>query len=430
MIHINKCSVEFTREKLLSPFGFKGGYLSELWQPTVKIEADGMTAVCPSVQSVLWSDPAVFTSNSEAAGNALMFAVTSAACRMAEGQSFSVPSQLTASLADELQPYADAVCGRKVAKTFVLNALVGFDLALWMLYAQKNGLTDFDGIIPPQYSSAFSCKHAALAKIPLVSYAVSEEELKKLLDIGTGLLKIKLGRHVCGAEGSQEDMREMLKWDISRLEQIHGIAKEYTTPLTKDGHIRYYLDANGRYDTAERLATFLEAADKMGALDRIELIEEPFPESKHIDVHGLGAVIGADESAHSLDDLEDRLSLGYKAVALKPCAKTLSLSFAMADTAIRRGAGCLTADLTVNPLLAMWNMQFASRIPPMPGMAVGCVEVNGDQNYVNWQHMRLLMPDALRDVRQGAGTFVTDGAFYAASGQLFGKNGYENLFIK
>ncbi len=430
MIHISKCSLEFEREKLLSPFGFKGGYLSELWQPTVKIEADGMTAVCPSVQSVLWSDPAVFTSNSEAAGNALMFSVTAAACRMLEGVSFENPAELTKHLAQELKKYADGVCGRSVQKTFVLNALVGIDLALWMLYAKKNRICSFDGIIPNYCKPTFSYRHEKLAKIPLVSYAVSEEEIKKLLDNGTGLLKIKLGRHVSGAEGSNEDMRAMLMWDIDRLKQIHTIAKEYVTPLTKDGHVRYYLDANGRYDSADRLSVFLEAADRMDALDRIELIEEPFPESKHIDVSMLDAVIGADESAHSIEDLETRLLLGYRAVALKPCAKTLSLSFAMADMAISRGAGCLTADLTVNPLLAMWNMQFAARIQPMSGMAVGCVEVNGDQNYVGWQRMKALMPEKLRDVKQTGGKILTDEGFYASSGELFGENGYEKLFIK
>ena len=124
-------------------------------------------------------------------------------------------------------------------------------------------------------------------------------------------------------------MKAMLAWDIARLQQIHTIASRYETPHTKDGKILYYLDANGRYDSRSRLEALLEAADKMGALPRIALLEEPFAPENHTYVGDLPLCLNADESAHSLADVEARLQMGYKAVALKPIAKTLSVSFRM-----------------------------------------------------------------------------------------------------
>ena len=75
--------------------------------------------------------------------------------------------------------------------------------------------------------------------------------------------------------------------------------------------------------------------------------------------------INADESAHGVDDVKRRLAQGYRAVALKPIAKTLSVSFRMAAAVHEAGAQCLCADLTVNPFLAQWNKQFAARIAPL-----------------------------------------------------------------
>ena len=76
-IKIENASCNFEREPLIRPFGFKGGYLSELWQSVVCLKsATGSTGLGIGTQSVLWSDASVFTSHSEAGGNALMFAMT------------------------------------------------------------------------------------------------------------------------------------------------------------------------------------------------------------------------------------------------------------------------------------------------------------------------------------------------------------------
>ncbi len=430
MITIKKCSLDFIREPLLAPFGFKGGYLSELWQPVVKIESDEGEAVFPSVQSVLWSDPRVFTGSSEAGGNAKMFAVTERACRMAEGMCFNRPDEITNYLCETLMPYAKAVCEFMPAKTFVLNSLVGLDLALWALYARKNKCKTFYDIIPHEYLHAFECSHKKLACIPLVNYSVSDSEIKKLLSNGTALLKIKLGKYVGGNMGSEQDMQSMLEWDINRVKEIHAIASQYNTDMTKSGNIRYYFDANGRYDTPERLMRFLDAIDKFGALEYTELIEEPFAETNDADVSRLPVAIGADESAHSASDLKKRIEQGYKAAAFKPAAKTLSVSFEMAHIAKIAGIGYLTADLTVNPLLAMLNRIFASHLDAMPGMSVGAVEVNGDQNYINWRDMQKLLPHGLIWNDAANGAFIASDDFLSNSGKIFKNNGYAAIFDK
>lgn len=427
-IHIKKCDLEFVREPLRAPFGFKGRYLTELWQTAAKIESDNFTAAAPCVESVLWSDAAVFGENPPAVSSAMMMMVTNRALKMLEGESFGSPLDVIDAIVPELKIYAASVCGREVAETFVLNSLVGVDLALWTLYAKENGISSFDGLIPETARNAMSCRHAALAQIPLLSYAVEEQEIRACLESGISLLKIKIGKAVPGVTSREEDMREMLAWDIARLKQIHEIASRFETPHTKSGKILYYLDANGRYDSKARLEALLDAADKLGALERIALLEEPFAPENPAFVGDLPVCINADESAHSLADVKARLALGYRAVALKPIAKTLSVSFRMAEAIHAAGGQCLCADLTVNPLLAEWNKQFAARIPALDGMKVGCVEINGDQNYSRWDELKALLPAGLRQTELQGGVFPLTDAFFTESGRLFEPNGYARYF--
>ncbi len=427
-IKIKSTKLAFVREPLLAPFGFKGKYLTELWQTVVKIESENFAATAPCTISVLWSDANVFAEHSPEESSALMRDVTARALDMINGESFVAPNLLINEIFPELKKYADKICNRNVAETFVLNSLVGVDYALWSLYAKENGITDFDKIIPDHAKNALSHRHERLAHIPLVSYAVTGEGLKSLLDSGTGLLKIKIGK-ACGENLTrEEDMRSMLEWDKARLSEIHNIAKNYQTPLSKSGNIRYYLDANGRYDDISRLEALLDHADKIGALQSIELIEEPFAPENEVYVGKLPVTLNADESAHSLADVEKRLELGYKAVALKPIAKTMSVSFDMASAVYNAGATCLCADLTVVPLLAEWNKQFAARIGALNGMSCGCIEINGNQNYKNWASLCETLPNGIEYTPERNGCFEINDDFYKNGAKLFDKNGYINLF--
>ena len=108
------------------------------------------------------------------------------------------------------------------------------------------------------------------------------------------MLKIKIGSD----PERDGDANKMLSWDKSRLSLIHELADRYSTEHTDSGKIAYYLDANGRYPDKDTLLRLLDHADKIGALDRIALLEEPFDESNEVDVHDIPLRIAADESAH------------------------------------------------------------------------------------------------------------------------------------
>ena len=420
--------MRFIREPLKAPFGFKGKYIEDLWQTVALVKTENTSAAAPCTISVLWSDSNVFGEHTVKGSSALMRDVTARALQMITGESFTRPDLLINAIVPELKKYANAICGREVAETFVLNSLVGVDYALWTLYARENGFKRFDELVPPHAKKALSHRHGALAHIPLVSYAVTKEQVKALLDNGTGLLKIKIGHSSGASLTHEEDMKTMLEWDKARLSEIHDIAKRYSTDLSKSGDVRYYLDANGRYDSKSRLCELLGHAEKIGALDRIEIIEEPLPPGDGSFVGDLPAVINADESAHSLADVRRRLQQGYKAVALKPIAKTMSVSFDMAAEIYAQGGECLCADLTVVPLLAEWNKQFATRVGALHGMGCGCVEVNGDQNYVNWDAMCGMLPAGMSWQPEKNGRFTLEEGYYDSECPLFGDNGYKKLF--
>ena len=75
MITIQHAAAEFVREPLLAPFGFKGNHVEELWQSVVRLRSSRTEGVGLGVQSVLWSDAAVFAENCPSGGNTLMFAL-------------------------------------------------------------------------------------------------------------------------------------------------------------------------------------------------------------------------------------------------------------------------------------------------------------------------------------------------------------------
>ena len=342
MIRITRSNLNFEREPLATPFGFKGGFLTELWQTVALLTSEsGQRGVGLGVQSVLWSDPRVFAANSEASGNALMLLLASHALHAAEGQAFETPLDLLDALVPPTFAYGQAITGRADLRfTFVLNALVAVDNAAWRLYAAEQGLTDFDALIPDFARSALSHRQSDVLSIPAVGYGLAVEEVARMAAEGYSLFKIKVGSD----PAKDGDPVKMLDGDIARMRALHAALKPYPK-------VRYYLDANGRYDTKARLLRLIDGLDACGALAQTVLLEEPFPEENQENVADVPVRVVADESAHTDRDVAARIALGYGAIALKPAAKTLSMSFRMAQTAHAAGVPCLVADLTVNPVL-------------------------------------------------------------------------------
>jgi len=426
-IKISGVNSQFEREPLLSPFGFKGGYLSELWQSISYLQSENNNhAVGLGTQSVLWSDDLIFSTHSESGSNALMYSLTERALQLLKNQSFNNPIELIDPLFQEVYEYGKSVTvNPDLRKTFALNALVSVDNALWLLYAAENGITNFDQLIPDEFKSTFSEKHEKLAAIPLISYNVTPEEIKKEIDMGYFFMKIKIGQ-----TGTQS---EMLEKDKNRLLEIHNVLKDLRTPYTETGKLPYYFDANGRYETKDTFNRFLDYARQIGAFDQIVMIEEPFPENMQMDVTDIPVRLAADESAHTDKDTIDRIHMGYKAVALKPIAKTLSMTMKIAKVATERNIPCFCADLTVNPVLVEWNKNVAARLKSFPGLDnLGLVESNGHQNYVNWLPMKKYFPQhnaSWVDVKEGF--YHTNEEYFHHGGGIFDViPHYEEMFRK
>ena len=413
-ITIRKGRCGFEREPMVRPFGFKGGYLTEEWIVSACLESDtGAHGIGLGTQSSLWSDARVFAGNSEAGANAFMFAMTQYAVKLLEGMSFTSPVELLEQVWPKVWAYGKAVTSNPdLRATYALNALVAVDNAAWVLFARENGLTSFDDMIPAAYRPALACHHAKCASIPLFSYKVPVGEIRDAVDAGYFFMKIKIGQ-----PGTQE---EMLAKDMARVSQIHAVLKDKRTPYTKSGRLPYYFDANGRYEKKETLLRFIDHLKAIGAYDQVAIIEEPFDEHADIDVNDIPLRLAADESAHTVADAVTRMQMGYRAMALKPIAKTMSMSMKIAQAAFERNVPCFCADLTVCPAMVEWNKAVAARLPAFPGIGdLGLVETNGHQNFRNWETMRkdLAYPDA-HWTRTERGVFECDADYYAKSGGI------------
>ena len=413
-ITIARTGCGFEREPMVRPFGFKGGYLTEEWIVSSYIRsASGKHGIGLGTQSCLWSDAKVFASTSEAGGNAFMFAMTQYALKLAEGMTFKNPLELCDALWPQVLEYGRKVTNNPALRaTFALNALVSVDAAAWVLYARENGLANFDDLIPASCRPALSCHHAKCASIPLFSYKVPVSEIKEAVDAGSFFMKIKIGQ-----PGTQE---EMLAKDMARVSEIHAVLKDCRTPYTKSGKLPYYFDANGRYEKKETLLRFIDHLKKIGAYEQVAIIEEPFDEYADIDVRDIPLRLAADESAHTVKDALERIEMGYRAMALKPIAKTMSMSMKIAQAAFEKGVPCFCADLTVCPAMVEWNKAVAARLPAFPGIGdLGLVETNGHQNFRNWETMRrdLAYPGA-HWTRTERGVFECDADYWAKSGGI------------
>lgn len=414
MIRIDEARHATMKEPLLAPFGFKGGSLTELWQSVVGLrQADERLGIGVGVQSVLWSDARVFAHFGEAAGNRLMADLTRHALTLATDRTFDSPFGLMDELMPKVYEYGRQTSGfADLRATFALNALVAVDQAAWGLYAAGRG-PGFDRIVPEAYRSALSERQRELAGIPVIGYGLAEAEIGRLLDEGYFLLKIKIGAD----PDKDEDPAKMLAWDQQRLSAIHRVASRYNTPCTRNGKIAYYLDANGRYDSKERLLRLLDHADRIGALGQIVLFEEPFDESDETDVSDVPVRCAADESIHSERDALARIGMGYGAIALKPVAKTMSVSLRIAALARAQDIPCFCADLTANPVLADWNKTLAAYLPPLPELNIGAFETNGGQSYRDWARMKSMHPRADATwTEPDRGIFTLDERFYSTLG--------------
>jgi L-alanine-DL-glutamate epimerase-like enolase superfamily enzyme len=424
-ITIKNVDSNFEREPL-TPYRFKGSAITEAWQTAARLEGDsGIAATGLGTQGVLWSDSKVFAAHSESGGNALMYAMSERALEMMRGTSFNDPLQLLDVLLPEVHAYGKKITGNAdLRKTFALNSLVCVDNAAWLLYAKENNIKSFDELIPSAYKPGLSYRHDKVASMPSFSVGAKIENIKAAADKGSFIMKLKTG-----SPGTQ---KEMLEKDIAFLSAVHSSIGHYETPYTKNGKIPYYFDANERYDEKDTLLRFLDHAKKIGAFDQIAVVEEPFGERNDMYVGDIGVTIAADESAHTVEDAAKRIEQGYKAIAVKAVAKTLSMTMKITQLAYEKKITCFCADLTVNPILVDWNKCVAARLQPFANIGIGLQETNGHQYYKNWDKLMTYHPKAeAKWTKTRNGVYETDKSFYDESAGIFQPSAhYEQLFTK
>lgn len=421
--YIDRADVNFEREPLENPFGFKGGYIHSLWQVATQLRSNGgKSFIGLGVESPLWCDAAVANRWGESGGNTLMYCLSEKARLLVEGKKYNSPIEMTNGIFDEVYEYGKRVTeNNELNENFALNAITPFDFAVWLMYAEENGIRTFDELIPAKYREAFSYRHKRVTNLPAISYSTSISEMRSLAQKGYFLMKIKIG-----APGNTT---QMLQKDMERIKLIHETIGHIKTPYTKSGKISYTFDVNGRYNSREDLAKFINYCEKIGAKDQIILIEEPFSDMNR-DVSEFDVMIAVDESVHDAESAKRLSKLGYGAFALKPVPKTLSRTFKIADVARRNNIACFVADLTVNPALVEWNKNVAARLAPLPGLKTAVMETNGHQNYLNWENMRSYLPtEGASWDKTRNGSFVLNDKFYEKSGGIFlPSSHYQNLF--
>ncbi|MGC1243314.1 MAG: enolase C-terminal domain-like protein [Chryseosolibacter sp.] len=422
-IRIKNVDSNFEREPLI-PYRFKGSFITEGWQVAAWMESEsGIHKIGLGGQSPLWSDNKVFAAHSTTGGNALMYAMSERALQIMKGNTFSNPNELLDNLLPEVYAYGKKITGNPdLRKTFALNALVCVDNAAWLLYAAENNIRNFDDLIPAQYRPGLSYRHEKVGSMPSYSVGTDVKKLKVAADQGYFIMKLKIG-----SSGTQQ---EMLAKDIEFLTAVHKTIGHYETPYTKSGKIPYYFDANERYDEKDSLFRFLDHAKKIGALEQIACVEEPFGERNDVYVGDMGVTIAADESAHTVEDAAQRIEQGYGAIAVKAIAKTLSMTMRVTQLAHEKKIPCFCADLTVNPILVDWNKNVAARLAPFANLGIGLQETNGHQYYKNWDKILTYHPRANASwIKTRNGVYITDKSFYAESGGIFHPSEhYEQMF--
>ncbi len=126
VIKITDVSSNFEREPLIRPFGFKGGYMREIWQSIAMVRSEsGIQKIGTCSQSILWSDAQVFASHSESGGNALMYAMTEYGLGLLKGRTFTDPVSLLDEIWPEVYEYGKKICSKGRSASDICTEFTG-----------------------------------------------------------------------------------------------------------------------------------------------------------------------------------------------------------------------------------------------------------------------------------------------------------------
>jgi len=411
-IQITDSWLRYEKENLIRPFGFKGGYINELWQNVCSLKAsNGAQSLGLATQSVLYGDPKIFTRYGEKESNELMLKVTRRAMELITNQTWADPIECLNTIYPQLYLDSCKITDEPdLHHNFVHNALVSVDHACWLLYAFTHNLSDFMPMIPKAYHATLGERHKKIAIMYQVPYGMPLSEIERAVKKGYFIIKIKLGQ-----AGSED---EMLQKDLKRISEIHQLLKE---KHTQHAQIWYTLDANGRYQHKGSIERIIKFLHQIKAHERVLFFEEPLNENNKESVNDLDLNMAADESLHNLLSAKQRIAQGYSTFVLKSVAKTLSLTLQIAKLAYDNHIKCACADLTVNPVLMSWHQNLAARLQSFPGLeGMGLMETNGDMNYKRWSQMLSYHPCYNASwLQHTEGLFYLTDDFYSKSGGIF-----------
>ncbi|HQS05412.1 MAG TPA: L-alanine-DL-glutamate epimerase, partial [Daejeonella sp.] len=192
MINIVRTQSGFEREKLIRPFGFKGGYLTELWQVASRMQSDsGISRIGLATQSVLYGDSDLFPRQSETEGNAMMYNLVNKALEHVKKTPFRTPPELLDKILPAVIQDGKIITAKQDLNiNFVYNALVGVDNAAWLTYAAENKFSSFEDMIPEQYKKALSHRNKKIAIMYQIPYGMPMEDLKNAVKQGYFVFKI------------------------------------------------------------------------------------------------------------------------------------------------------------------------------------------------------------------------------------------------
>lgn len=394
------------KEEYLKPYIFKGDSVNGKWiAKTAITDESGVEGAAVGGFAVLWSDPGVYNSHTEMGGNIMMAACLEKAVNTIVNREYTHVEEAMDDVFERVFNYGKLITENEgLNKTFVLNSMVSLDLALWVLWKKLNSMGNFKEVFEEKLNTKAVCANQ-VAVSPVVAKNTGDEEIESLLKEGFFVLKCKMG------SGCAED-------DAALFLRADNIGRNYSTSMTESGHISYVLDLNGRYKDKDKLKQLLDIIDKKSDLGKILTVEEPF--EKPIDVSEFPVIITADESVFDKDSVDLASQMGYGGVAVKPAGKTLTKSFEMTLAAFANGMHTFVADNSATPEILEPNRNFASLLPPFPGLKVPLIEVNGFQLYKRWD---FLVEEHERKYgsrgKPVGGMLVQDEEYFKTSGGLF-----------
>jgi len=340
MFTVKNCVIRTGRYPFIKPFVLSGGTITSFLQLFCEIETtDGVLGLGHSGISPVWSDkrPDVSFDDKERQSVELAGFV---AGRLA-GRSFENPFEAFDFMKAAADEFSAAIGLPRLSRYVCLSPI---DMAVWDAYARFRDQNVFECIAGefPELGRFFGAPRDLEVAHTIGVGEDPAVELKFAVKHGIRWFKLKL-------KGNIED-------DIRAIKKFFSVFSGISPQVILDGNEGY---------SANDLESLVSALSKEEFFTSVEYIEQPVSRSggESVMVAGDTVPVFADEMVCDCGDLMVARRLGYRGIALKPTAKTLSETVRMLPLIEEIGFKVSIADLTnAAPLAYLFHCAFASRI--------------------------------------------------------------------